>query len=59
MDVYPKTVLLDEGGVTFIQELRWETMGFWREIGYHLVTIPVEHQVLSKRFAEHTRGDKG
>ena len=34
-------------------------MGFWQEIGYHLVAIPVEHQVLSKQFAKHKRGDKG
>ena len=31
---------------------------FWQEIGYCLVAIPVEHQALSKQFAEHKRGDK-
>ena len=34
-------------------------MGFWQEIGYHLVIIPVGHWVLIQVGTEEQRGDKG
>ena len=70
----PKDWLSREGGVIFIWGLWQETarggcditiwwhlvvaMGFWWEIGYHLVRIPVVHWVLTQAGAKEQRGDK-